>query len=311
MTNSSARRSRSIAAIFAGALAFGSLMGAVRAQDIAVKHAQGETTIPLSPKKVLVFDPASLDMLDALGVDVAGVPTGRLPAYLSKYGSDRYEKIGTLFEPDYETVNAADPDLIIVGTRSRAKYRDLAKIAPTIDLSTAEENFVGSVAQNLKLLGRIFGKQAQADALVTKLESAIANLRKDASTVGNGLLVLTTGGKMSAYGPGARFGMLHSDFGIAPAVEDLAAANHGQAISAEFIAKTNPDWLFVIDRDAAIGQEGAAAKGLLDNELVAQTTAWKSGHVVYLDPVNWYLVGGGITSLQASVDQIAKAIAKQ
>jgi iron complex transport system substrate-binding protein len=312
MTNSSTHRTRSFAAVLAVALAFGSLtMGAAVAQDISIKHAQGETTVPASPKKVLVFDPASLDMLDALGVQVAGVPTGRLPGYLSKYSSDRYEKIGTLFEPDYEAVNAADPDLIIVGGRSRAKYRELAKIASTIDLSTTEGNFVGSVAQNLKLLGRIFGKQDQADALVAKLESSIANLRQDTAKVGKGLLVLTTGGKMSAYGPGSRFGALHSEFGIAPAVENLATTNHGQAISAEFIAKANPDWLFVIDRDAAIGQQGAAAKGVLDNELVAQTTAWKNGHVVYLDPVNWYLVGGGITSLQASVDQVAKAIAKK
>jgi iron complex transport system substrate-binding protein len=50
---------------------------------------------------------------------------------------------------------------------------------------------------------------------------------------------------------------------------------------------------------------------VLDNELVAQTTAWRNGQVVYLDPVNWYLVGGGLTALQASVDQIAKAVAKK
>ncbi len=311
MTNFFARRTLAFAVALVGPLAFNSLtLGAASAQDISVKHAQGETTVPASPKKVLVFDPASLDMLDALGVEVAGVPTGRLPGHLSKYGSDRYEKIGTLFEPDYEAVNAAEPDLIIVGGRSRAKYHDLAKIAPTIDLSPSEGNFVGSVTQNLKLLARIFGKQAQADALVAKLESSIANLRQDDPKVGKGLLVLTTGGKMSAYGPGSRFGMLHSEFGIMPAVEGLATTNHGQAISSEFIAKTNPDWLFVIDRDAAIGQQGAA-KAVLDNELVAQTTAWKKGHVVYLDPANWYVVGGGITSLQANVDQIARAIGKK
>jgi iron complex transport system substrate-binding protein len=115
---------------------------------------------------------------------------------------------------------------------------------------------------------------------------------------------------MSAYGPGSRFGHLHTAFGITPAVEGLATTNHGQAVNAEFILKTNPDWLFVIDRDVATGQNSGAAKKVLDNDLVAQTTAWKNNQVVYLDPTNWYLIGGGLTAMQASTDQIAKALAK-
>ncbi|WP_230533569.1 siderophore ABC transporter substrate-binding protein [Microvirga roseola] len=287
------------------------MTGLTHAQDIKIQHAQGETAIPASPKKVLVFDLASLDTLDALGIEIAGVPTGRLPNFLSKYSADRYEKVGTLFEPDFEAVNSAEPDLIIVGGRSRVKYPELSKIAPTIDLSTDPNDYVASVIRNARLLGKVFGKESQAEALVTKLKGSIANLRQQAPKAGKGLLILTTGGKMSAYGPSSRFGVLHTGFGIQPAVENLTITNHGQAISSEFILKTNPDWLFVIDRDTAVGRNEGAAKRLLDNELVNQTKAWKSGQVVYLDPVNWYLVGGGLTAMQASVDQIAKAIGKK
>jgi iron complex transport system substrate-binding protein len=311
MTASSAWRSRPLAALVAGVLALGALTTGALAQDIKVQHSKGETAIPSNPKKVLAFDLASLDTLTALGVEVSGVPTARYPDYLSKYGSDRFQKMGTLFEPNYEAVNAADPDLIIVGGRSSAKYADLAKIAPTIDLTVDPNDYVGSVKRNVKLLGRIFGKESEADAQLAKLEKSMADLRQDAGKVGKGLLVLTTGGKMSAYGPGSRFGHLHSAFGIVPAVENLATTNHGQAITAEFILKTNPDWLFVIDRDAAVGRESGGAKKVLDNELVGQTTAWKNGQVVYLDPVSWYLTGGGLTAMQANVDQIAKAIAKK
>jgi iron complex transport system substrate-binding protein len=299
---------RPVAAILAGVLALAPLTTAAFAQTIKVQHARGETELPAVPRKVLVFDLAALDTLDALGVEVAGVPTARLPDYLSKFNADRYEKVGTLFEPNYEAVNAAEPDLIIVGGRSSAKYAELSKIAPTVDLSTDSKNYLESVMRNARLLGRIFDRQAQADAILGKLETSIADLRRDAANAGKGLLVLTTGGKMSAYGPGSRFGVLHGDFGIVPSVEGLAVTNHGQAVSSEFILETNPDWLFVIDRDAAVGRGGAAAKSMLDNELVAQTTAWKKGQVVYLDPVNWYLIGGGLTSMQASVDQIARAI---
>ena len=302
---------RPLAALVAGALAMGTVVSSVHAQDLKVQHAKGETTVPAKPKKVLAFDLASLDTLNALGVEVAGVPTARFPEYLAKYRSDKYEKVGTLFEPNYEAVNAAEPDLIIVGGRSSAKYADLAKIAPTIDMTVDPNDYVGSAKRNVQLLGKIFDKQAEADAHLAKLEKSMADLRQEASKAGKGLLVLTTGGKMSAYGPGSRFGLLHSDFGIVPAVEGLATTNHGQAVNAEFILKTSPDWLFVIDRDAATGRAEGAAKKVLDNDLVGQTKAWKNNQVVYLDPVNWYLIGGGLTAMQASVDQITKAIAKK
>ena len=311
MLNVSSGFLRPLAAILAGALVLGTAVTGVHAQDLKIQHAKGETAVPLKPKKVLVLDLASLDTLNALGVEVSGVPTARFPEYLSKYGSDKYEKIGTLFEPNYEAVNAAEPDLIIVGGRSSAKYAELAKIAPTIDMTVDPNDYVASVKRNVGLLGKIFDKQADADAQLAKLETSMAALRQEASKAGKGLLVLTTGGKMSAYGPGSRFGLLHGDFGVVPAVEGLATTNHGQAVNAEFILKTNPDWLFVIDRDAATGQGSGAAKKVLDNDLVAQTSAFKNNRIVYLDPVNWYLIGGGVTALQASIDQIAKAIAQK
>jgi iron complex transport system substrate-binding protein len=311
MMSLSAYLPRPLAAVVAGTLALGALTAAAHAQDLKIQHTKGETNVPSKPKKVIVLDLASLDTLNALGVEVSGVPTARFPEYLAKYGSDKYEKVGTLFEPNYEAVNAAAPDLIIVGGRSSAKYADLAKIAPTIDMTVDPKDYVGSVKRNVQNLAKIFDKQAEADAQVAKLDKAMADLRQEAAKAGKGLLVLTTGGKMSAYGPGSRFGLLHTDFGIVPAVDGLATTNHGQAVSSEFILKTNPDWLFVIDRDMATGRAAGAAQKVLDNELVGQTTAWKNKQVVYLDPVSWYLIGGGLTSLQASADQITKAIAKK
>src|SRR5690606_38172530 len=121
-------------------------------EDVMVKHAQGETTIPLNPAKVLTFDLATLDTLTALGIEVAGVPGGKKPDYLSRYESDDVLNIGTLFEPDFEAVNAAEPDLIVVAGRSAAKYGDLSGIAPTIDLSVDTKNYLGSAEENIRTL---------------------------------------------------------------------------------------------------------------------------------------------------------------
>ncbi|MGF9564464.1 siderophore ABC transporter substrate-binding protein [Neorhizobium sp. JUb45] len=302
------RPSRFAMAVMAGVISLGFSGFQAKAADVTIKHSKGETTFSQVPKKVLTFDLATLDTLTALGVDVAGVPAGNKPDYLSKYAGEDVAKIGTFFEPDYEAVNAAEPDLIIVAGRSSAKYADLAKIAPTIDLTVSAEKFLPEAQENVRNLGKIFGKQKEAEALLEKLAASTADLKAKAGQQGKSLLVLTTGGKMSSYGPDSRFGMLFSDYGFVPAETTGAKGTHGNPTSYEYILEKNPEWLFVIDRDAAIGRDGAARK-MLDNDVVGQTTAWKNNHVVYLDPVAWYLVGGGITAMQKSVDQLSKAIA--
>ena len=173
------------------------------------------------------------------------------------------------------------------------------------------QDLVGSVTRNAETLAAIYGKQPQAKEKLDALRASISALHGKAATAGTALIVLTTGGKMSAYGPGSRFGVIHDAFGVKPAVEGLNVSNHGQAISFEFIAQTDPDWLFVIDRDAAIGREGVSAQRMLDNDLVRPTKAWKNKRVVYLNGFNWYLLGSaGLTSMQQNVDEIAAALAQ-
>ena len=79
-------------------------------------------------------------------------------------------------------------------------------------------------------------------------------------------MVLVNGGKMSAFGPSSRLGgWLHKDIGVPAVDESIKEGSHGQPISFEYLKEKNPDWLFVLDRGAAIGEEGQAAKDVLNN----------------------------------------------
>ncbi|TRM51709.1 siderophore ABC transporter substrate-binding protein [Achromobacter sp. LC458] len=294
------------------ALALSAAFGVCMAQaTVPVKHARGQTSVPANPTKTIVMDMAVLDTLHALDVEVAGVPTAaKLPPQLAQYAGPRYLKVGSLFEPNYEVIHAAQPQVIIVAGRSAPKYDELSKLAPTIDLTVDPRDLVGSVTRNTETLAAIYGKQAQARQQLDALRASISALQGQAAMAGTALVILTTGGKMSAYGPGSRFGVIHDAFGLKPAAKGLNVSNHGQAISFEFIAETNPDWLFVIDRDAAIGREGVSAQRMLDNDLVRATAAWKNKRVVYLNGFNWYLLGSaGLTAMQQNVDDIAAALA--
>jgi iron complex transport system substrate-binding protein len=205
-------------------------------------------------------------------------------------------------------VQAAEPDLIIVAGRSAAVYPELSKIAPTIDLSNDPADFRSSVVANAETLGTIFDREDEVEELVAALDDSISAVQDLATDAGTGLVIMTNAGEVTAFGPGSRFGFLHDDLGIEPAVEHVEDAAHGEAVSFEFLLETDPDWLFVVDRDAATTGATDNAKAVLDNEIVKQMSAYRKDRIVYVDPVAWYVVNGGLTNLQAMSDEIEGAL---
>lgn len=284
--------------------------GLAFAQEVTVNHAQGETTVEANPEVVFSYDYASIDTLTTLGAEVDGAPplAGASPSWLP----DGLVNIGSLFEPDYEEVNASQPDLIIVAGRSSTAYGELANMAPTIDLSFSDA-FYESFQQNTRTLGTIFGLEDEAEAELAAVQSRVDELAAQVSAGGNGLIVMVSGGSLSVLAPNnARAGrgsLLYQTLGLNPTIEDVESATHGEPISFEFLLEYDPDWLFVIDRDAAIGTEDAQpAAAVIDNELMHQTTAYQNDQIVYLNPFNWYIItGAGLTSMNEMLDEISAA----
>ncbi|WP_100332253.1 siderophore ABC transporter substrate-binding protein [Bacillus xiapuensis] len=277
-------------------------------EEITVKHKFGETPVKKNPEKVVVFDFGSLDTLDKLGVEVAGLPKQIVPSYLSKYKEDKYENLGALKEPDFEKIHALKPDLIILSTRQSDLYDQFAEIAPTIYLELDPNNYMKSFEENAKTLGKIFGKEEQVKKELASIQDSIKQEQDKASkTDKKGLVILANDGKVSAFGPGSRFGFIHDELGIAPADKNIEVSRHGQSISFEYIVEQNPDYLFVIDRGAVVGGQ-SSAKQVVENELVKNTKAYKNKNVVYLDPNYWYLSSGGLQSVSEMIKEVENGI---
>ncbi|HHY60572.1 MAG TPA: ABC transporter substrate-binding protein, partial [Clostridia bacterium] len=86
--------------------------------------------------------------------------------------------------------------------------------------------------------------------------------------------------------------------------ENIEDSTHGMSISFEYIAEKNPDYLFVVDRDAVVAGQ-AAAKDVIENDLVKNTKAYRDGKIIYLDPNYWYLSGGGLVSVSEMIKEVA------
>lgn len=278
-------------------------------EQLTFQHELGETTVEKNPENVVVFDFGALDTLDQMGVEVAGVAqSSSIPTYLSKYEDANYENVGGLKEPDFEKISEIDPDLIIISGRQQDAYEELTKIAQTLYVQLDTTNYIESFKENVQMLGQIFEKEDVVKEELAKIDEAIAALNEKATESGkNALITLTTGGKVSAYGPGSRFGLIHDVFGLEPVDTDIEASTHGQSISFEYIVEKDPDYLFVIDRDAVVGGE-TTAQEVIENELVEGTKAYQNDNIVYLDPNYWYQSGGGLVSVYEMVKEIEAGI---
>ncbi|RAK18688.1 iron complex transport system substrate-binding protein [Anoxybacillus vitaminiphilus] len=287
----------------------GSTNGSNKAnEEVTVKHELGETKVKKNPKKVVVFDFGVLDTLDKFGVDIAGLPKENIPKYLSKYEEEKYANTGSLKEPDFEKIHEIGPDLIIISGRQMDLYEQFAEIAPTIYMAVDPNNYIDSFKKNVNTLAEIFGKEDVAKEELGKIDEAIASLNEKAKTNGkNALIILANDGKVSAYGPKSRFGLIHDVFGIPAVDENIEVSTHGQSISFEYIVEKDPDYLFVIDRGAVVGGQ-SSAKQVVENDLVKTTNAYKSGNIVYLNPDIWYLSGGGLVSVMEMVKEVEGAL---
>lgn len=168
----------------------------------------------------------------------------------------------------------------------------------------------GSFTGYVTDLGRIFGKEKEAEAKLKEIEALGKEVREKAQKAGSALFLLTSAGAVNAYGKNSRFGFIYSTLGLTP-VEGVETKDaHGQAVSFEFLKEKNPAHLFVLDRDATIGREkqGQSAKALLDNDLVKATDAAKNGKIAYVDGPSWYLVGYGLGNLPKMYGEIKAAL---
>jgi iron complex transport system substrate-binding protein len=298
----------SIFAVACGANSSESTNAETTGEKITITHELGKTTVTKNPKNVIVFDFGSLETLEKLGVEITGLPKMNLPAHLSKYKDAKYGDMGSLVEPNLEKISQAKPDLIIISARQAELYKELEKIAPTIYMAVDTNNYMESFKNNVTKLAEIFDKKAEVTRELAKIDSAVDSLQKKVSANNkNALIVLVNEGKVSAYGPKSRFGLIHDVFGV-PAVDpNIKVSTHGQSVTFEYIVEKNPDYLFVVDRSAVVGGKDSA-KQTIENDLIKNTKAYQEGNIIYLDPNYWYLSGGGLTSVEKMVQEVSNGI---
>ena len=298
-----------------------------------------ELVVPYDPQKIVVLDMAVLDIIDILGLGdrVVGVADSSNVEYLKGYmEKDGVVNVGTVKEVDLEKIMACEPDVIFIGGRLAASYDALSEIAPVIYLTTDTElGVVESTRKNANSIASIFGKEAEADAMFADFDARIEALKEIAAGK-TAVIGMCTNGGFNLLGNNGRCSIIGVEIGFDNVGNDAAGASlekggngekakgedskgsdsnssaHGNESSFELVVALKPDYIFVMDRDAAIATNGAKlAKEIMENELIVNTDAYKNGNLVILEhPGVWYLAEGGVNALNIMITDLENALLK-
>ena len=288
----------------------------VTIKSFNANNEETDLEVPYDAQRIAVMDMAALDILDSLGLGdrVVGSSSTSLD-YLQEYvTNDEIADLGTIKEADMEAVMSCEPDVIFIGGRLAQSYDALSEIAPVVYLSTDTEiGLVKSVEKNAKTIASMFGVEDDVKDLMDGYDARIEKLKAFAEGK-TAIIGMCTSGGFNVLGNDGRCALIGNEVGFENIGVDanVDTSTHGNEASFEFVVEKNPDYIFVLDRDVAIGTDGAQlAKDIMENELIMGTDAYKDGKIVYLEhPAVWYTAEGGVNALGFMLEDLENALLK-
>ncbi|YCK41688.1 ABC transporter substrate-binding protein [Actinomadura sp. ATCC 39365] len=269
-----------------------------------VKHAMGETKVPMTPKRVVVLDTDKLDTMVSLGMAPVGAAQAgenqTWPEYLGPALSAT-KPVGTLQQPNIEAIMALKPDLILGSKfRQAAFYDKLSKIAPTVFTEkvgiTWKENFL--------LDAEALGKKEQASGLLSAYEQRAEALGGKFSKLSVSIVRFMPT-EIRMYGPESFSGIVVADAGVQrPEAQRLADQDDKRfgKLSQENIAKADGDAVFYSAYGEAAAKSQATVTG---GPLWKNLAAVKAGHAHDVDDEIW-MTGIGVTAAGKILDDLEK-----
>ena len=288
---------------------------------VEVEDNNGTQTVNVPPESVVALDNRTFETLSDWGVELSAGAVSLMPETVDYTQDDSIIDVGSHNEPDLESVVAAEPDLVINGQRFSQYQDDIADLVPDASILVLDpeegEPFDAELKRQVEVLGEVFEKQDEATQLTDELDAAIERVDAAYDEGDTVMAVTTSGGEIGYLAPGVgrTLGPVFDIFGLTPALEvDDASDDHqGDDISVEAIADSDPDWILVMDRDAAVAADEAdyepAEDVLSGSEALSSVTAVEEEQIVHM-PADTY-TNEGIQTYTEFFETFADALEAQ
>ena len=272
--------------------ASGDTASATQASSVTIDANDGAVEINLPVTRAASLDNRTFEVLQQWDVELVAAPKKLIPSTITAFNGEGIADVGMHREPNLEALVAAEPDLIISGQRFSKFDSQIKELAPDVPLINLEprdgQPFDKELIRQVTDLGEIFGKQAEAKKLVDDFNASIERAKNAYDGTSTVMAVDVSGGNIGyvAPGKGRTWGPVFDLLDLKPALEiEGATDSHtGDDISVEAIAESNPAWMLVLDRDAAITKDGSntpAETVISGNAALQNVAALQNKHVVY------------------------------
>ena len=272
--------------------ASGDTASATQASSVTIDANDGAVEINLPVTRAASLDNRTFEVLQQWDVELVAAPKKLIPSTITAFNGEGVADVGMHREPNLEALVAAEPDLIISGQRFSKFDSQIKELAPDVPLINLEprdgQPFDKELIRQVTDLGEIFGKQAEAKKLVDDFNASIERAKNAYDGTSTVMAVDVSGGNIGyvAPGKGRTWGPVFDLLDLKPALEiEGATDSHtGDDISVEAIAESNPAWMLVLDRDAAITKDGSntpAETVINGNAALQNVAALQNKHVVY------------------------------
>lgn len=201
-----------------------------------------------SKERVVATTVAVTEIMDALEVDLVGVPTS------SKTLPKRYKglpEVGNPMSPDMEKVKSLKPSEVLSVTTLEYELK------PVFDGVGMKANFLDltslkNMQSSISHLGKKYGREKQAEAVVTKLDKKVASIQKEVKGKKEPTVLILLGV------PGSYLVATEHSY-IGDLVKQLGGKNIVQGEQVEYLA-SNTEYLKKADPDIIL----RAAHGMPD-----------------------------------------------
>lgn len=271
-----------------------------------VQHAMGTTTIPATPKRVVVLTNEGTEAVLAMGVK----PVGAVKAF---QGDPWYnhtkdllkdtKNLGLEESPSIEDIIALKPDLIIGNKMRQEKiYDQLSAIAPTV----FSETLRGQWKDNFKLYALALNKKEEGDKILAAFDQRVQDFRQKA---GDKLktqvsIVRFMPDRVRIYYKDTFSGVILNQIGLArPKAQDKD--EFAADVSKESIPQMDGDILFYFTYDLGDGKGKKMEDEWVNDPLWQNLNAVKNHKAYKVDDVIWN-TAGGVLAANLMLDDLYK-----
>ena len=247
----------------------------------------GRVTVPARPQRVIALGWSDAETALALGVQPVGASDwqGFGGEGVGPWAAGRYAQppvqLGTS-EPNYETIAALKPDLIL-NTRSSGSPEQndiLSRIAPTVGPPPGTVAYGTGWREQMRLVSQALGKPDLGAQRIAELEGKFKEATEAHPELAGKTVAVAAyyGNKWGAYLTGdPRVGFM-TDLGMRnkPEIDALANGN--------FYVDVSPERLSLLSADLTVAFPlGADARQLRADPMLNQIPSARAGHLLVLD----------------------------